>query len=466
MSSNETSNKRSSAASSTAEASQAQTSTTTFGTRSDSGAVRVSFALEKAKEYFGIFLKALSAARTWIFETVTKLGWVVALLVVLWLPLGVWLNWPEFSFLGSVSAIILVVAIPFLFGGKNYQIGFALPDDHLVAGDPAQAPISVTNTSSRLELPGVLEVQIGEGIDEFQIPLLRAGETKLVPFEIAPQPRGVLNIGPITTVRTDPVGALRKETKLIDAQEVYVHPQTRALPPTVIGYMKDLEGNPTLTIVEADMTFHSIREYVPGDNPKHIHWKATAKIGMPGKFLVRQYAESRRSRMVIIMALNPADYLPESEEFEVAVSAVGSLGARAILDSRSVSVVTSEEIPRLAKTRMRAIKELRVQTRKRLMEDLCRVNPSELTMNLKDVCMLAAKKYQDMSLAMVVTGSVLTTRQLQEIRSVLPSNIGVAFVTADGTDDAKPRFFKANNIDVLNIQEIQDLPGLLGRYRG
>jgi hypothetical protein len=55
---------------------------------------------------------------------------------------------------------------------------------------------------------------------------------------------------------------------------------------------------------------------------------------------------------------------------------------------------------------------------------------------------------------------------LQEVRSVLPNNIGVAFVTADGREDAKPKFFKANTIDVLNIQEIQDLPGLLGRYRG
>jgi uncharacterized protein (DUF58 family) len=453
------------AASSTADASHTQ-KTSTFASGSESGAVRVSFAMEKFREYLTFGLKKLGIARAWLFETVTKLGWISLVFALLWMPLGVLLGWPEFYLLGSVSSIIILIAIPFLFGGKNYLIGFKLPDDHLVAGETSAAPINVTNTNNRLELPGVLEVQIGSGLEEFPIPLLRAGETKVLPFELAPQPRGILKVGPITTVRTDPVGALRKETKLLDAMDVHVYPQTRVLPPTVIGYMRDLEGNPTLTVVEADMTFHSIREYVAGDNPKHIHWKATAKIGKPGKFLVRQYAESRRSRMVIILALNPNEYLAGTEEFEVAISAVGSLGARAIMDSRSVSVVVSEEIPKLAKTRMRAIKDLRVQTRKRLLEDLCVVNPSEQTMPLKDVCRLAAAKYQDMSLAIIVTGSGLTARQLQEARSTLPNNIGVAFVTADGRPDAKPKFFKANTIDVLNIQEIQDLPGLLGRYRG
>lgn len=456
---------RSKAASSTASISNTQNAAT-FVSGSDSGTVRVSFVMERLRDLAAGAAEKLKRSRLWVAETITKLGWLAVILVVLWLPLGLWLGWPEFAFLGAVATVILVVAVPFLFGGKNYLIGFQLPEDHLVAGEATAAPISVTNTNNRLELPGVLEVQIGEAIEEFPIPLLRAGETKHLPFELSGKPRGVLKVGPITTVRTDPVGTLRKETKLLEAMDVHVYPQTRVLPPTVIGYMRDLEGNPTLTVVEADMTFHSIREYVAGDNPKHIHWKATAKIGKTGKFLVRQYAESRRSRMVIILAMNPSEYLSGSEEFEVAISAVGSLGARAIMDSRSVSVVISEEIPKLAKNRMRAIRDLRVQTRKRLMEDLCLINPSEQTMSLKDVCKLAAGKYQDMSLAIIVTGSGLSARALQEVRSVLPNNIGVAFVTADGRDDAKPKFFKANTIDVLNIQEIQDLPGLLGRYRG
>lgn len=465
MSSERTRQTRSKAESSTAETTRTMNAST-FETRVDEGTARASFAVEKIKDLFGFAGRIFHSARVWIWETVTKLGWVAFTLVLLWVPLGVVLGWPEFVFLGIVSTAILVVAIPFLIGGKSYEIGFTLKDDHMVAGIPEPAPISVTNTNNRMELPGVLEVQIGSGIEEFAIPLLRAGETKNIDYEIPANPRGVLKIGPITTVRTDPIGVLRKENRLVEAREIFVYPETRILPPTVIGYMRDLEGNPTLAVVESDLTFHSIREYVPGDNPKHIHWKATAKIGKEGKFLVRQYAESRRSRMVVISDLDPASYLADSNEFEVAVSAVGSLGTRAIMDNRGVSVVMSAEIAQLERKKKRAIRQLHVETRKRLLQDLCTINPHAETMQLIDVCRMATQQFNDMSLAIIVTGSNVETRQMQRIRQVLPNNIGVAFVQANARSDSKPKFFRASTIDVLNIQEIQDLPGLLGRYRG
>jgi hypothetical protein len=135
LSSNETRTKgKVKAASSTADASHTQ-KTSTFASGSESGAVRVSFAMEKFREYLTFGLKKVASARVWLFETVTKLGWISLVFALLWLPLGVWLGWPEFFFLGSVSSFIILVAIPFLFGGKNYVIGFKLPDDHLVAGE-------------------------------------------------------------------------------------------------------------------------------------------------------------------------------------------------------------------------------------------------------------------------------------------------------------------------------------------
>lgn len=458
MSQPETRTSRRKAASSTADASATQNINTISG-NTDKGAVQVSAVFEGLTKFFGASSELLKKLREWVFETITKLGWVTIVFAVLWVPLGVVLGWPEFTFLGGVSTAILLFAIPFLLGKREYKVDFEFLDDHLVAGEPANAPITVTNTNTRLQLPGVLEVHLDESIEEFPIPLLRAGEVRKLPFEIAPQKRGVMKLGPITLVRTDQVGVLRNEIRLQDSRDVWVHPQIRVLPKTTIGFMRDLEGNPTPSIVEADLTFHSIRKYVAGDNPKHIHWKATAKLGTSGEFLIRQYEESRRSRMVIIMALNPGEYLSGDQEFEVAVSAVASLGTRALMDSRSLSIVTSSKVSKV-------LNELRVQGRKPLMQDLCLINPSELAMPLKEVCRIASKKYMDMSLAVIVVGSTYTSRQLQEIRSVMPNNIGVLFVTTDAKPDSKPKYFKANTVDVLNIQEIQDLPGLLGRYRG
>lgn len=438
------------------------TATISHGTQTVTG--RVSQTFSKFSGFNRKIVDVFKKSFVWLSETVTKVGLIAIIFVLLWVPLGVMLDWPEFAFLGAVSAIILAIAVPFLLGGNEYEIGFELPDDHLVAGEHTKAPISVTNTSNHLQLPGVLEVKIGDGIEEFPIPILRAGDTKLIDYEIPSQRRGVLKLGPITTVRTDPVAALRRENKLLEQREIFVHPQTRQLPRTREGILRDLEGDPTASIVDSDMSFHSVREYVVGDNPKHIHWKLTAKIGQAGKFMLRQYEESRRSKMIVILAANTSEYRANSDEYEIAVSAAGSLGLSAIRDQRKISVLSSDEIPSFARGRLFAIKEFKVQTKRRLLDDLCVVNASEHAMGLKDVCRLATAKHADVSLAVIVVGSTITPRAMQEIKMFLPNNIGVLFVVADSSPDAEPKFTEVNGMKIFTIQEVQDLPGLMGRF--
>jgi len=452
------------AASSTAKPARVRETTATLSHGTETVTGRVSLTLSKFSGLAAAGFEVLGKAYRWSSETITKVGLIALVFVLLWLPLGVILEWPEFAFLGAVSALVLAVAIPFLIGKNEYDITFELPDDHLVAGEQTSAPISITNTSNRLQLPGVLEVKIGDGVEEFPIPLLRAGDTKFIDYEIPAQRRGVLKLGPITTVRTDPLAALRRENHLVEEREIFVHPQTRQLPRTREGILRDLEGDPTSSIVDSDMSFHSVREYVVGDNPKHIHWKLTAKLGQAGKFMLRQYEESRRSKMVVILAANSSEYRAGTDEFEIAVSAAGSLGISAIRDQRKISVLASEQIPAMAKGRMFAMKEFKVQTRRRLLDDLCLIGASDLAMNLKDVCRLVTSTHSDVSLAVIVVGSTVTPRAMQEIKMFLPKEIGVLFVVADSSEKAEPKFSEINGMKIFTIQEIQDLPGLMGRF--
>ena len=455
---------RAKAASSTAKPARVREATATLSHGTETVTGRVSLTLSKFQGFAAAGFALLGKAYRWLSETVTKVGLIALVFVLLWIPLGVILEWPEFTFLGAVSALVLAVAIPFLIGKNEYDITFELPEDHLVAGEQTSAPISITNTSNRLQLPGVLEVKIGDGVEEFPIPLLRAGDTKFIDYEIPSQRRGVLKLGPITTVRTDPLATLRRENHLVEERDIFVHPQTRQLPRTREGILRDLEGDPTSSIVDSDMSFHSVREYVVGDNPKHIHWKLTAKLGQAGKFMLRQYEESRRSKMVVILAANTSEYCAGTDEFEIAVSAAGSLGISAIRDQRKISVLASEQIPAMAKGRMFAMKEFKVQTRRRLLDDLCLIASSDLAMNLKDVCRLAAATHSDVSLAVIVVGSTVTPRAMQEIKMFLPKEIGVLFVVADSSEKAEPKFSEISGMKIFTIQEIQDLPGLMGRF--
>jgi uncharacterized protein (DUF58 family) len=265
-------------------------------------------------------------------------------------------------------------------------------------------------------------------------------------------------------VKTDPVETLRRENQLVEKKEIYVYPQIRQLPRTREGILRDLEGNPTVNIVESDLSFHSVREYVAGDNPKHIHWKLTAKIGKPGQFMLRQYEESRRSKMVVILDRDVNAYSKDPEEFEVAVSAVGSMGISAIRDQREIGVLAGVDVPKLARGLSFRPTSFRVQTKNSLLRDLCLVESSDLAMNIKDVSRFVKGEHPDVSLIIIMTGSKLEPKAMQEIKLALPSGVGILFVVSDTSADAEPRFAEISGMKVFTITEIQDLPGLMGRF--
>ena len=71
--------------------------------------------------------------------------------------------------------------------------------------------------------------------------------------------RGVLTVGPVSTVRADPLGLFRHEKQVAEAIELIVHPRTVRLDPLGAGLLRDLEGQATRTIVSHDLEFHALR---------------------------------------------------------------------------------------------------------------------------------------------------------------------------------------------------------------
>ena len=112
--------------------------------------------------------------------------------------------------------------------------------------------------------------------------------------------RGVVPVGPVRTVRADPVGLVRRELIWADVAELFVHPRTIGIPSLSTGLIRDLEGKPTRDLSNNDVSFHALREYLPGDERRYIHWKSTARTG---KYMVRQFEETRRSHLVVALSL-------------------------------------------------------------------------------------------------------------------------------------------------------------------
>jgi len=400
-------------------------------------------------------------AINWTGETVTPIGWQSLALAAVGVPMGLIWGWPEFLIIGLASSLLTLAAIPFLFGGRSYAVNFHLPDDRIVAGNETIAQVEIQNNSNHLELPGQLEVPIGGSVTEIRIPLMRPAQIVEIAVPIPAQRRGVLDVGPISTIRTDLVGVLRRELRWAEVKKLFVHPQTVAIRSTTQGIIRDLEGSPTTNLVDSDMSFHAIREYQPGDGQRHIHWKSTAKTG---KLMVRQFEESRRSRMALILASHQNEYnASDLDEFELAVSTLGSIGTRAIQDGREVSVITGQPETIVSEKTVRRIRSLNTMSSRKLLDDLCSVNAYEYGLRAPEICRLATRNLTDMSLAVVVCGSPTTLREMSRVRLQLPSEIGVLFVHI--TPGSEPSYRNFSSLNVVSVSVLDDLAGMLARMQ-
>ncbi len=388
---------------------------------------------------------------------ITPLGWTMLGVVPLALILGYVLDWIELVVVGFAGAVLIVVAAVYLVGRHAFAVELTVQHSRVVVGEKATGSVTVSNPTRRRLLGSTVEVPIGSGLAEFAMPSLARGATFQHEFPVPTGRRGVLSLGPVRTVRADPVGLVRRELLWTDTTELFVHPRTIGIPSTSTGFVRDLEGNPTRDLSNSDVSFHALREYTPGDERRYIHWKSTAKTGT---YMVRQFEETRRSHLVIALSLASANYAND-EEFEMAVSVAGSLGARAIRDARTVSVVVSEKTPEFAKAKLLAVKHLNTLTRTRLLDDLAVVEQSESAIAITDVARVTADEVAGVSVAFLICGSVPTASELRAASVKFPAGVEVVAVVCDV--ESVPGLRRVAGLSVLTIGYLEDLQKSLSR---
>ncbi len=82
--------------------------------------------------------------------------------------------------------------------------------------------------------------------------------------------------------------------------------------------------------------FVSLREYVPGDDPRLIHWMTTARTGT---LMVKEHVELRRPEFTVV--LDAADHVATADDFEEAVDVAASIAVHAVRSGMDVVVRTT-----------------------------------------------------------------------------------------------------------------------------
>lgn len=300
-----------------------------------------------ASRWGGIFADLVrplvDAARTGA-SFVSVLGWTTFLLAVGALGVGWHLGWQEFRIVGLALLVLLGLSALFTIGRTQLDVDFQVDPLRLTVGESAAGHLRVANVARTPLLPVGLEIPVGLSAARFTLAPLRPGGEYSDLVVIPTSHRGVIDIGPVRTQRGDPFGLIRREITWTEKLELFVHPRTVPLDSLGAGLLRDLEGQTTNDVSMSDLAFHTLREYVPGDDRRYIHWRSSAKLsGTSGqsRFLVRQFLDTRRSHIAVVIDVDPDAY-DADEEFETALSAGASITLRALADEMDTTIVCGE----------------------------------------------------------------------------------------------------------------------------
>lgn len=268
---------------------------------------------------------------------VTPIGWAVITLIFVGVALAAALEWVEALACALAGVVTLVLAALRVAWKPPHLVSIRVPNERIVAGQTAVGEILVRNERSRPVRSGIIELPIGSGTGEFVVPPLGARRSWDEMFLISSRHRGLINVGPARSVRSDALGLLRRVRVWDEPVVLHVHPRTVRVPFDATGFQLDVEGVSTGKLSSSDVSFHALRDYEPGDDRRAVHWQSTARLG---KLIVRQYEETHRSHHVIVLDTSRDAW--DHDSFETAVSVAASLGLANLRESRPVSVTTTD----------------------------------------------------------------------------------------------------------------------------
>lgn len=250
----------------------------------------------------------------------TGAGWAVLLGGAALLAAGLGLGYPALTGLGVAAGAALLLAVGATLARPRVAVRRILAPDRVTVGEPAQVQLEVDNLS-RLPAPAFDVVEQVDGTPcPVRVPAIGPGGHQARQLRITTPRRGLIRLGPVIIERSDPLGLLRRARRLSGQAWLWIRPRVhpaRALP---LGVVLDFEGRLTELAPAGSTAFASLREYLPGDDPRHIHWRSSARVGT---LVVREHVDTTEPAIAIVLDTRAA--VLDRATFEAAVEVAASV---------------------------------------------------------------------------------------------------------------------------------------------
>ena len=136
---------------------------------------------------------------------------------------------------------------------------------------------------------------------------IRPGETQIIDYQLRPTKRGEYEFGALNIYAASPLGLVRRRFRSEQGKVVPVYPsflQMRQYELLAIHNRLTEVGVKRIRRVGQSMEFEQIRPYVPGDDPRSINWKATARragTGAADALVVNHFQDERAQQVYCLI---------------------------------------------------------------------------------------------------------------------------------------------------------------------
>lgn len=231
---------------------------------------------------------------------------------------GVALGYPELLVLAVGCLLLLAFAAVAVVAPPRVAVTRRFEPDRVGVGEAVLAHVTVRNRS-RWPAPACVVVdRLGHLPLEARIPLLGGRGSRTVQYAIPTVRRGRYQVGPVTVERRDPLRLLGRVQSHGQPGLLWVHPRRHQAAPLPVGMLLDYEGVTTPAAPRGAVSFSSLRAYVPGDDPRQVHWKSTARTGT---LMVREHVDTSQPTTSVLLDAGAAVWSGDAFEHAVEVTA-------------------------------------------------------------------------------------------------------------------------------------------------
>jgi uncharacterized protein (DUF58 family) len=252
------------------------------------------------------------------------------------LGLGVWWRYPGMAGFGAALVLLVGAAVGSVLLPAPVDAARTVRPRTVHRLGACAGTLTLTSTSRRLPVRLDAVDLIGGTPIGIEVPPLKPGAESSVVYPIPTTRRGVLPVGPLELRRPGLAGLAGARMSLGDVTEVRVVPRVlpvRGLPSGVrrghVGADERVERGGTDLV--------GLREYVPGDDLRRLHWATSARTGV---LMVREDADPARPHLAVLLDDRAGSH-PDEDGFEDAVETAASLLAAAVAGGHPVRLMSA-----------------------------------------------------------------------------------------------------------------------------